>query len=56
MDWITRPEAGAALATLTALEILPGIDQHYFHPDHFPTAARISASSSNSIRQSGCSR
>ncbi|MBM3423530.1 MAG: TerC family protein, partial [Chlorobi bacterium] len=30
MDWITQPEAWAALATLTALEIVLGIDNIIF--------------------------
>jgi len=40
-EWFTSPEAWIALGTLTALEIVLGIDNiiFYFHPGWPPTAA-----------------
>ncbi len=38
-EWLTSPEAWIALGTLTALEIVLGIDNIYFRPCRFPRAS-----------------
>ena len=50
MDWISNPEIWASLLTLTALEIVLGIDNLVFIAI---LAGRLTAEQQNRARQSG---
>ena len=54
MEWITQPEAWIALATLTALEIVLGIDNIIFLFNYCRTAAGTAARQRKNYRAWAC--